>query len=387
VSQIVIPDLALVLLVAADPALVERVRLGAFGQAERASLETLGQRLAHRDLTVLDASGFSRDELRRATSLAADHYVRSYAIAIAPDRDVLGVAQEMMRRHLGSIAIKECFAGVADALQIERVRVVTDRRGEAGAFDIIGDVHGCADELIELLGVLGYRVAWTGQGEARQVQVTPPSGRRAAFVGDLVDRGPNSPDVLRIVMAMVREGSAICVAGNHDAAFLRWLEKPHNTLSHGLDQTVAQFAGESAEFRGQVQAFLAGLNGHAWVDGGALAVAHAGVLEPMIGRATGRVRAFTLYGDTSGKAAADGLPTRYHWALDYVGATTVAYGHTPVPEAHFVNNTVCLDTGCCFGGQLTAMRWPEQTFVTVAARATYATRGRPFGHPPARPKV
>jgi hypothetical protein len=189
------------------------------------------------------------------------------------------------------------------------------------------------------------------------------------------------------VMAMVRAGSAICVAGNHDAAFLRWLDKPHDALSHGLDRTVAQFARESGEFTSDVQAFLSGLNGHAWVDGGALAVAHAGVLEPMIGRATGRVRAFTLYGDTSGKPAADGLPTRYHWALDYAGSTTIAYGHTPVPDAHFVNNTVCLDTGCCFGGRLSAMRWPERTFVSVAARATYATRGRPFGHPPARPKV
>jgi hypothetical protein len=386
-SQIVIPDLALVLVLAQDVSLIDRVPAVWLRDDAVSEVGEVGTRLVHRRMAVLNASEFSRDELRRVTSIATDHYVRTYAVALAPDGEHLGMVQEFMRRQLGSIAIMESFAGVAHELNIERVPVATDRRAEAGPFDIIGDVHGCADELMELLSVLGYQVQWTGEGSARAVYVTPPLGRRAAFVGDLVDRGPNSPDVLRIVMAMVRAGSAICVAGNHDAAFLRWLDQPHDALSHGLDRTVAQFGRESGEFTSDVQAFLSGLNGHAWVDGGALVVAHAGVLEPMIGRATGRVRAFTLYGDTSGKPAADGLPTRYHWALDYAGATTVAYGHTPVADAHFVNNTVCLDTGCCFGGRLSAMRWPERTFVSVSARATYATRGRPFGHPPARPKV
>ncbi len=386
-NQIVIPELALVLVMAHEPHLVAGFQARCPADAAFSDGADVSLYLAQRRMTMIDASALTRAELRLLAGVATDHYVRTYAVALAPNDAGIAAAQNLLQRQLGSIAIMDSFVGVLDAVQLERKRVTTDHRAQTAPFDIIGDVHGCADELTHLLSLLGYHVEWTSPSGARVVHVTPPLGRRAAFVGDLVDRGPNSPDVLRIVMAMVAAGSALCVAGNHDAAFLRWLDKPHDSLSHGLDKTVAQFARESSVFHHEVKTFLSGLHGHLWLDGGALAVAHAGVLEPMIGRATGRVRAFTLYGDTSGKPAADGLPVRYHWALDYTGSTTIAYGHTPVPEAGFVNNTVCLDTGCCFGGQLTAMRWPERTFVSVPARATYAMRGRPFGHPPARPKL
>jgi Calcineurin-like phosphoesterase len=216
--------------------------------------------------------------------------------------------------------------------------------------------------------------------------VAPPPGRRAFFVGDLVDRGPRTPDVLRIVMAMVADGSALCVAGNHDVSCVRWIDGKAAHVSHGLAQTAAQLDAETPEFRARVRAFLDGLTAHLWVDGGRLAVAHAGVREDMIGRSGGKVRAFALYGDTDSKAAADGLPMRYHWALNYQGETALVYGHTPVADAGWVNNTLCIDTGCCFGGKLTALRWPERETVSVPAREVYALKGRPFGHPPARTK-
>ena len=377
-TQIELPGVALVLLFAADHEMASGFAarwLGGLTAPDEAAA-----RLATRALVAVDAGPATRDQLTRLARAATGAYARVYAVAVETNADLVA-------RRLGTIPVMERFAvapGTEVAVQLRPVS--TDRRGESGPFDIVGDVHGCADELTLLLDKLGYRVAFAGTGDARRVTVTPPTGRRAFFAGDLVDRGPNSPDVLRIAMTMVADGSALCIAGNHDVACLRWLDGKAVHLSHGLADTAAQLAAEPPAFREQVRAFIANLKGHLWVDGGRLAVAHAGVQEAMIGRSTGRVRAFSLYGDTGNKPAADGLPMRYHWALDYRGETAVVYGHTPVAGAAWVNNTLCIDTGCCFGGRLTALRWPEREIVSVPALATYTTRGRAFGHPPGRPK-
>ena len=263
--------------------------------------------------------------------------------------------------------------------------VSTDWRHERGPFDIIGDVHGCADELVALLGELGYSVRLEGSDDGRRAITTAPTGRRAFFVGDLVDRGPNSPDVLRIVMDMATRGQAFSVIGNHDDKFMRYLKGRAVKLAHGLERTVEQYAGEGGALRARTLAFLETLPSHAWVDDGHLAVAHAGVRENMLGRNSPRVHDFALYGDTSGGVDAAGLPERFNWAADYRGKTTVVYGHTPVAEPEWVNNTVCIDTGCVFGGQLTALRWPERELVSVPARQEYAPLRRGFGLPPVRP--
>lgn len=261
---------------------------------------------------------------------------------------------------------------------------IIDRRDDTGPFDIVGDVHGCADELIELMDRLGYGVELrAGSGDDR-VRVSNPPGRRLVLVGDLVDRGPRSPDALRIVMTMVEAGQALCVPGNHDAKFLRWLQGRNVKPTHGLDGTIEQMATEPPEFHARVRGFLEGLPLHLWLDGGGLAIAHAGIREEMIGSTAGRVREFCLYGDNNGTDS-DGLPIRYHWAAAYAGLTTIVYGHTPVAEAGWVNNTLCIDTACCFGGHLTALRWPEREIVSVTARTAYSVRRRPLGHPPPRP--
>ncbi|MAI48584.1 MAG: protein phosphatase [Hyphomicrobiaceae bacterium TMED74] len=261
-----------------------------------------------------------------------------------------------------------------------------DQSHQSGPFDIIGDVHGCCDELVELLTELGYRVQSDGSGTAVVFKVEPPGdGRRVVFVGDLVDRGPDIPSVLRLVMSMVRAGQAYCVQGNHDVKFVRWLNRRDVQLSHGLDQSARQFEGEAKAFRRDVAAFLDGLPYQLILDAGKLVVAHAGIQEDMIGKQSSKVRAFCLYGDRGEGRDKFGLPIRYHWALRYTGEAAVVYGHTPVAEAEWVNNTICLDTGCVFGGQLTAMRWPELEVLSIPAKEHYVQRFRPFGHPPARP--
>ena len=260
----------------------------------------------------------------------------------------------------------------------------TDWRTESGPFDIIGDVHGCADELQELLAHLGYSLRIEGEGDDRRAYVQPPKGRRAFFVGDLVDRGPRSPDVLRIVVDMVAGGQALAVAGNHDDKFMRWLKGRNVKIANGLEGTIAQLDGEGETIRARSLAFLESLPSHAWLDGGKLAVAHAGIREKMIGRDGPRIRDFGLYGDCDARPGADGLPQRFDWSADYHGPVTVVYGHTPVERPEWINNTLCIDTGCVYGNKLTALRWPEREIVSVPAKKAYAELKRGFGLPPPR---
>jgi predicted phosphodiesterase len=260
-----------------------------------------------------------------------------------------------------------------------------DQRHMTGPFDLIGDVHGCADELIELLQKLGYRVDIDTQQTVKAIE--PPEGRKVIFVGDFVDRGPNSVLVLKIVMHLCDTGNGFAVIGNHDDKFWRWLQGRKVTLSHGLEKTVKQIEPEPLPFRAKVQSFLSQLPAHLWLARGELVVAHAGIKSHMIGEVSDRIRRFCLYGDTSGERDENGLPVRYHWAAEYDGKATIIYGHTPVSEAQWVRNTLCIDTGCCFGGKLTALRWPERQTVSVESSGIYARRVKPFGHPPVRPEL
>lgn len=283
-------------------------------------------------------------------------------------RSTRGRPQAQLRREGYRYVYVFDSAEAIAAASFVRQPLWPDRRHERGPFDIVGDVHGCADELRELLAELGY-VA-DASGVPRH-----PDGRRLVFLGDLCDRGPKNLEVLRLAMAMHAGGSALCVPGNHDAKLLKWLQGRAVQTTHGLALTVAEFealpVSEAREFRTAVERFLDGLVSHLVLDEGRLVVAHAGMSAAMQGRASAAVRQFALYGDTTGEIDEFGLPVRYPWAVDYRGGAVVVYGHTPTPEAEWLNKTICVDTGCVFGGALTALRWPEQELVSVAAHATW----------------
>lgn len=249
-----------------------------------------------------------------------------------------------------------------------------DRRWLAGPFDIVGDLHGCADELESLLGRLGYGVAWTARQGERIAEVTPPPGRTLVLVGDLVDRGPRTPDVLRLAMGSARAGG-LCVEGNHDNKLARWLAGATVTQNNGLKASIDQMDAESQAFRDEARAFLDGLPAYLWLDGGRLVVAHAGLKDEMIGLQSGAIRAFAMYGDVDGQTDEDGYPIRRDWAAKHSGETAIVYGHVAAPDAEWINNTICLDTGCVYGGRLTALRWPEREIVSVPAfREWYVTK-------------
>ena len=179
-------------------------------------------------------------------------------------------------------------------------------------------------------------------------------------------------------MGMVAAGHALAVPGNHENKLTRALSGRNVQISHGLAETLSQLAGEDEGFRADVAEFCHGLVSHLVLDGGRLVVAHAGLKEAYQGRASGRVRSFALYGDTTGETDEFGLPVRYPWAHDYRGRAMVLYGHTPTPDPEWVNNTMCLDTGCVFGGRLTALRYPEKEIVSVQAGRVWYEPARPF---------
>ncbi len=351
------------------------------------------KRLAAGRLTVIDATNVQQESRKQLLNLAREHDVLPVAIVLdlpervcadrnadRPDRafgaHVIRRQRDQLRRGLRGLE-REGFrrvhvlrseADVSSAL-LTRTKLFNDLRDQVGPFDVIGDVHGCLAELETLLADLGYELTRDDAGRAAGAR--HPAGRRAVFVGDLVDRGPDTPGVLRLVMGMAARGEALCVPGNHENKLLRALRGRKVQVTHGLAESLAQLEAEPAAFVTDVEAFLDGLISHYILDGGRLVVSHAGLPERYQGRASGRVRTFCLYGETTGETDEFGLPVRYPWANDYRGSAMVLYGHTPVPTAEWVNGTMCLDTGCVFGGRLTALRYPERELAFVPAAQVY----------------
>jgi protein phosphatase len=387
----------------------------------------LGKRLAAMRLSVVDATNLQPDARKPLLALARRYHCLPTAVVFnLPEQLCQERNQHRTDRRIPAKAIRlqwqnlrrtisalqgEGFRYVhlldspeaVDATVVGRTPLWSNRKHERGPFDLIGDVHGCFEELTALLGGLGYEITRVpptpspsptagggeqaglappsplgGGGTGGEVLVRPPDGRKAIFVGDLVDRGPNTPAVLRLVMGMVEAGTALCVPGNHDDKLLRKLKGNDVQLSYGLAASMEQLGREPPEFVERVRAFLDGLVSHYVLDDGKLVVAHAGMKESLQGRASGRVRAFALYGETTGETDEFGLPVRYNWAAEYRGPATVVYGHTPVPESEWFNRTINIDTGCVFGGKLTALRYPEKELVSVPAARTYCEPARPF---------
>ncbi len=366
------------------------------------------KRLARGLLTVIDATNVQPESRRPFVELARKYHCLPVAIVFNlpeaichqrnRDRDdrqfgphVIGQQRSQLHRSLKALK-REGFRHTfvmetveeVEAAAIERVPLWNDRRQDHGPFDIFGDLHGCADELEDLLVRLGYsKSVSTGQEPGwADICYSHPDRRRAIFVGDLVDRGPRVLDSLSIVRNMVQFGSALCVPGNHDMKLLRKLNGKDVQATHGLAQTLAEIDAlpedQRQPFCKSLAEFLDGLVSHYVLDDGKLVVAHAGMKEEMQGRGSGKVRDFALYGETTGETDEFGLPVRMNWAAEYRGSAMVVYGHTPVPHPEWLNHTVNIDTGCVFGGKLTALRYPEREFVSILARQTYCESARPF---------
>lgn len=356
------------------------------------------KRLAGGKLTVVDATNVQPESRKPLVALAREFHSLPVAIVFnlpeklcqernrqRPDRDfgphVIRQQTQQLRRSLRGLE-REGFRHVfvlttqeeVDSSEIERQPLWNNLKHERGPFDIIGDVHGCYDELLELFRGIGYGVVETAEG----AKVTPLPGRKAIFLGDLVDRGPKIPQVLKLVMGMVEAGNALCVPGNHDIKLMRKLRGKDVQIAHGLAESLVQLEQEPQAFRERVAVFIDDQVSHYVLDDGKLVVAHAGMKQSMQGRGSGQVREFALYGETTGETDEFGLPVRFNWAAEYRGKAMVVYGHTPVPEPEWLNCTINIDTGCVFGGKLTALQYPERELVSVPARQNYSQPAKPF---------
>lgn len=364
----------------------------------------VGKRLKNGLLTVVDATNLNKEDRKGLVQLARTYHCLPAAIVLdLPEpvcearnaqrtdrkfgnhvlrhqkrqlkRSIKGLKHEGFRK-IHRLTSEEEVAAVTG---IVREKLYNDKRELEGPFDIIGDIHGCYEETVLLLEKLGYQINQVPEETGNYgLLVQHPEGRQVIFLGDLVDRGPNSPAVLRLVMSMVNSGSALCVPGNHDIKLQKKLKGKRVQLKHGLAETMAQLEGESPAFLEAVKEFLYSLISHYVLDHGKLVVAHAGLKEEMQGRGSGAVRAFCLYGETTGEIDEFGLPVRHNWAAEYRGKAKVVYGHTPVPTAEWLNRTIDIDTGCVFGGALTALRYPEEELVAVPAKAVYCEPAKPL---------
>ena len=383
--------------------------LAATGDAFEVLHYIAGKRLAAGRLTVADATNVKPEDRKPLIELARQFHCLPVAIVLnMPER----ICQERNRvrtdRQLGDHVARnqlshlrrslrglerEGFRHVlilaspeeAESIALERVPLFNNKKSEPGPFDVIGDIHGCYDELVALLTKLGYSQSPPDATASESSTFLPPAGRKTVFLGDFVDRGPDSPAVLRIVMQMVYAGHAFAVPGNHDIKLLRKLRGKDVQLTHGIVETLKQLEKQTPAFLQQVVKFLDSLVSHYVFDGGRLVVAHAGMKEEMQGRGSGAVRDFALFGETTGEVDEFGLPVRYNWAADYRGQATVVYGHTPIREPEWLNRTINIDTGCVFGGKLTALRYPEKELVSVPAARTYYQSAKPLSPQSALP--
>lgn len=234
--------------------------------------------------------------------------------------------------------------------------------------DIIGDIHGCFEELLELLDKLEYY--------QKNGAYSHPHGNKIVFIGDITDRGPESIAVIQLVYQLVVEQKiAYYVPGNHCNKLYRYFLGNRVQEKHGLETTVAEWKNLNESQQKNVQKTFMILYEKAPLylhfEDRNLIVAHAGIKEHLIGQRDKRTKSFVLYGDVTGQTDHQGRPIRRDWAKHYQGEPWIVYGHTPVLEPRQINRTINIDTGCVFGNKLTALRFPEQTMISVSSKQPF----------------
>lgn len=216
---------------------------------------------------------------------------------------------------------------------------------------IIGDVHGCADELARLLKI---------------IQAGP--GDRLIQLGDLINKGPDSPGCI----ALAREHRLTCLIGNHEDRLIRARNAGTHPSALKPDDAITLAAiTQAADW-----AWLAALSDWVSLDAEAAVCVHGGFLPGTDQPWSEQPRSITSQiqvlapGDRPGKRS--DWPDSPAWADFWTGPPTIYYGHTPRPEPYPSPWALGLDTGCVYGGRLTALVLPEQRLVTVQAARVYS---------------
>ncbi len=316
-------------------------------------IKDINTRLSKSEFCVLQISTLEDKDVEKINKVVKKH---DYKLIAFINNDV------SLKKKLLKAGFDDVFT-IDEKVKINKIKLSCDLKDVKGNFDIIGDIHGCYDELIDLLIKAGYTF--------KDGELEPLNDRKLIFLGDLVDRGNKIKEVLELVMKLVNKKVAYCIMGNHDDKLLRYLKGNNVKIIHGLESSVEQLSNESKEFIDSVIDFLSELPVQYVFDEGRLVVAHAGLKEDYHGKESKRIRKFALYGDITGETDEEGFPIRRDWALNYKGKALVVYGHTPYLEIRSYNNTINIDTGCVFGNKLTMLRYPELEIIDVDANKVY----------------
>jgi len=375
-SEIPISVLCSSLLSTNDYTLIEE-KSDPVDKLSNATFDKLKVSLSIGTITIIDITSY-RNEERAAIRKLAKSFHTPCSVFIIYDPSIRAEDISRLLKRYKNEGIRNILSLKTAALDSTYIKVranISDKyKDDTGPFDLIGDVHGCYEELIELLVKLGYNIdSQVTTSSMPSLKLSHAGGRKVIFVGDLVDKGPKTPEVLHLAMTMIEQGIAYCVQGNHEAKLVKYLMGKSVTLRHGLNKSVAQLKECPPKFIDEVKDFMDNLPHHLIFDNGKLIVAHAGIKEEMQGRDSGAIRAFALYGETTGKLDDDGLPERKNWALNYRGEAVVVHGHVPVVESKWLNRVLDIDTGCVYGGKLTALRYPSMNLVSIEAKGVYST--------------
>lgn len=240
-------------------------------------------------------------------------------------------------------------------------------------YAIIGDIHGCVNELIDLVTKVLLKDLNVGNKE-----FNPVTGRRFVFVGDITDRGPQNIAAMIYVKHLCDEFGALIVSGNHDNKFARYLKGNDIRISHGIDKTIdewKEFKVKHKEVAEEMKEWymekILNTTPYLVLDNGRLVVSHAGIKDWMIGKDNKATRSMCLYGDTTGRRDEKGFPILNDWNAEHIGDFLIVHGHNVREKAEVINNVCDVDTGCVFGGKLTALMYPEMEFISEKAHELY----------------
>ncbi|MGW8957420.1 polynucleotide kinase-phosphatase [Paenibacillus sp. NPDC055715] len=354
----------------------------------------LAMRCRLNKLTVVDATHLYAEDRQKYVQLAGKANVPVIAIVLDVPESVLlerdsgrehprgrqrvkQQAQQLKRnlRGLRAEGFDSCYV-LKDVKEMSFVRRDHPLFHEIGAgIDIIGDIHGCYREMMEVIDQLGYTE--DAEGLYRHFD-----GRKLVSVGDVMSRGPESLQAMCFWKKQVDAGLAYMIDSNHGWKIGRYLDGRKVTLSHGDERFAMELtqyehkAGKEAaeQLRSELRDFLLAAPSHLIFGRDGLrnvVVAHAGIKDHYIGKQSARISDYCRYGDTE-EQDANGKPIRKDWFVEHESGEIVVWGHDPRPQPTIVNQTVNIDQGVVFGGMLTAYRYPEKEFISVPAYENYA---------------
>lgn len=357
---------------------------------------TIEKRCKLNKLTFVDATNLFSEDRKKYITIARKHHVPIVAIVMDVEQDVLLERDKIRDTPRGKQKInqqyqtfkrerrfikKEGYLATyfilnnTDYIEIIRKSNNPIEIEVKNGIDIIGDIHGCYQEFLKLLVKLGYEINEKGY-------YVHPAGRKFLSLGDIMSRGPKSLETMQFFLRHVKKGLAYMIDSNHGWKIARWLEGKKVTLNHGDELVEEEFKhfkeqyGEehTLELKQSLKELLLNAPSHYILTKNhvpTLVCTHAGIKDEFIGKQSIDISDFCRYGDVDGFDE-EGKPIRRDWSIHHKSNILIVWGHDPKPKPLIINNTINIDQGVVFGGELTAIRYPEKEYVSVQALENYS---------------